>query len=65
VTKCKYHAMHATHSSASIVTGVTNFKPITRLESAIDAIHSYAKNAKIWINATIAAKSFANPVARS
>lgn len=52
--------MRAMPSFAWIVTGVTSFKQIMRLECAIDVIPSCAKNVRTWINVMIAGKLFVN-----
>jgi hypothetical protein len=46
------------------VIGVTNFKPITKSESAIDATDFIVEIVTKWTNAMIATKSFADRVAR-
>ena len=48
-----------------LVTGVTNFRPIMKLEFAIDAMHFTVGGVMKWTNVMIAGKSFARRVQRS
>lgn len=58
----KSNATNVNPSFVKNVTGVTNFKPIMRLESAIAVMPFTAEIVTKWINATTVAKSSVPPV---
>jgi predicted Kef-type K+ transport protein len=55
--------MNAALTFVPIVTGVMNFKPITRFESVIDAMAFIADSVMKWINVMIVVKSSVGDVA--
>lgn len=55
----KSRVMNAIPSFATNAIGAMSFKPITKFESVIDAMHSTADNAMKWINVMIVQKLYA------
>jgi hypothetical protein len=58
----KYRVTNAPPTFATIVIGVTNFKPITKFAFAIGATDFIARRATKWTSAMIAVKSSAEDV---